>query len=219
MLSVTKFDLPELDMTDSLSVHRVLGELGPDVIINCAAYTQVDKAEADEGTACLSMVTVLVTWRMSQKRWTLYLFISRRTMSLTEQSRHLILRLMLLGRNPHMAELSWQVSVPLSIVGLVSILLRTSWLYGPGGPNFVETMLRLAKEREEMCVVDDQHGTPTYTRDLARAIFALLRGHSLDDGLIPQLLGFIIFQTVVSALGTDLRSRSLKWHVGGGLTW
>ena len=53
-------------------------------------------------------------------------------------------------------------------------LIRTSWLYGPGGRNFVETIVRLATEREELRIVDDQIGSPTYTADLAQAIFALL---------------------------------------------
>ena len=53
-------------------------------------------------------------------------------------------------------------------------ILRTSWLYGPNGKNFVETIIRLAREREELRIVADQIGTPTYTRDLAAAIFNLL---------------------------------------------
>ncbi len=190
----TKFDLPELDMTDSLSVHRVLGELGPDVIINCAAYTQVDKAEADEGTAMLvngdgpgyladvakEVDAVLVHISTD------YVFDGTKSTPYLEAD--------VVG--PQSAYGRTKLAGERAIIdsGLSEyFIIRTSWLYGPGGPNFVETMLRLAKEREEMCVVDDQHGTPTYTRDLARAIFALLRGHSLDDGVDSAAFGIYHF--------------------------
>jgi dTDP-4-dehydrorhamnose reductase len=55
-------------------------------------------------------------------------------------------------------------------------LLRTAWLYGPGGKNFVDTMLRLGKERDALDVVDDQHGSPTFTKDLARATREIVAG-------------------------------------------
>jgi dTDP-4-dehydrorhamnose reductase len=60
----------------------------------------------------------------------------------------------------------------------VVFIIRTSWLYGPGGKNFVETIIRLAKEREELRIVADQVGSPTFTVDLARAIFKLLALHT-----------------------------------------
>ncbi len=172
----TNFDLPEFDLTDEMSVHRALGDLQPNVIINCAAYTQVDKAEGNEeiamrvngnGPGCLAaaakkvgavLVHISTDYVFDGKKTSPYL----ETDAVCPQSAY--------GRT----KLAGERSVFESGLGEFYIL-RTSWLYGPGGPNFVETMLRLASERDELRVVDDQRGTPTYTRDLAQAIFSLLR--------------------------------------------
>ena len=72
-------------------------------------------------------------------------------------------------------------------------IVRTSWLYGPGGNNFVETIVRLASEREELRIVYDQVGSPTYTGDLADAIFALLAISANPQSLEPRPYGIYHF--------------------------
>ena len=79
------------------------------------------------------------------------------------------------GGPRHRVDVGWIGEQAILDSGLENyFILRTSWLYGPGGKNFVETIIRLAREREELRIVADQIGTPTYTEDLAEAIFRLL---------------------------------------------
>lgn len=178
---IIPFDLPEFDMTDRNLVLRDLGEVSPDVIINCAAYTQVDKCESEEslahkvnadGPENLAMAATqnnAVLVHVS----TDYVFDGTKTAPYLEGD----------ATNPQSAYGRTKLAGEQAIIqsGLEQyFIIRTSWLYGPGGPNFVETMLRLAGEREELGIVADQHGTPTFTYDLAKAIFILLNKSSLS---------------------------------------
>ncbi|MBE0500015.1 MAG: dTDP-4-dehydrorhamnose reductase [Desulfuromonadales bacterium] len=174
-------DLPEFDITDRVAVLHTIEELCPDVIINCAAYTQVDKCETEEALAfrvngegpgflaeaakeCDAVLVHISTD---------YVFAGDSGTPYREDDP--VGPLSVYGRSKLKGERAIIAS------GLLRyFILRTSWLYGPGGPNFVETVLRLAAEREELRIVSDQIGSPTYTGDLARAIFALLQ--KSDDG-------------------------------------
>jgi dTDP-4-dehydrorhamnose reductase len=163
------------DLGDATKVDATLGRLAPDVIVNCAAFTDVDACETREELATrvngdgpghlartahrLGSVLVHVS--------TDYVFDGCKRAPYCEddtpnpQSAY--------GRSKRAGEEAILAS------GLERwFIVRTSWLYGPGGKNFVETILRLAQEREELRVVADQIGTPTYTEDLVEAIFRLL---------------------------------------------
>lgn len=172
---VTLLDLPEFDLTDPVLVASVLGTLSPEVIVNCAAYTNVDGAESEEALAMrvngdgpgylanvarqLGAILVHIS--------TDYVFDGRKRRPYREEDP--VAPLSAYGRS----KLAGEQAIVAS--GLQRyFIIRTSWLYGPGGKNFVETMLRLASERDELRVVADQVGTPTYTGDLARAIYRLL---------------------------------------------
>jgi dTDP-4-dehydrorhamnose reductase len=165
----------DFDLGDPARVEEALDRLAPEVIVNCAAFTQVDACETQEEQAAringdgpgylagaavrLGAVLVHIS--------TDYVFDGSKRSPYTEEDwpnpRSAYGRSKLLGEEKIVAS------------GLASwFILRTSWLYGPGGKNFVETILRLAQEREELRVVADQIGTPTYTGDLAAAIFRLL---------------------------------------------
>lgn len=172
---VSNYDLPEFDLTDRGKVLAEMERLQPAVILNCAAFTNVDGCETQEelatrvngdgpgylAAAAKSVGAVLVhistDYVFSGDKGTPYLE-SDATGPLSAYGR---------------SKLAGEIAITAS--GLERyFILRTSWLYGPGGKNFVETILRLASEREELRVVADQFGSPTYTGDLAQAIYRLL---------------------------------------------
>ncbi len=172
---VLSLQRPEFDLTDPDQVDRVLERLAPEVIINCAAFTQVDACETQEDLATringdgpgylaaaakrLGAVLVHIS--------TDYVFDGCKTEPYREDDP--TNPLSAYGRSKRAGELAILES------GLTQyFIIRTSWLFGPGGKNFVETILRLAQEQEELRVVADQVGSPTYTADLAAAIFRLL---------------------------------------------
>jgi dTDP-4-dehydrorhamnose reductase len=168
-------DLPDFDLTDREQVLDALTELQPDVIINCAAYTNVDGCESEQdiafavngagpkhlAEAALACNATLVHISTD------YVFSGDKSEPYTEED----------APGPKSVYGRSKLAGEKAIIesGLDRFfIVRTSWLYGPGGKNFVETVLRLAAEREELRIVADQTGSPTMTRDLARALFNLL---------------------------------------------
>lgn len=170
---VLAFSRQELDVTDQPAVRRAVRECRPDCVINCAAYTNVDGAEEEAeravavnalgvrnlAAACREMDVVLVHFSTD------YVFDGQKSTPYTIFDRPAPLNVY--GRSKLMGE------EYLRLIGPRHYLVRTSWLFGAGGRNFVETILRLAREKGEISVVDDQRGCPTYTRDLARAVLDL----------------------------------------------
>ena len=173
--SILPLDLPGFDLTDRAQVLRIMDEAQPDVIINCAAYTNVDRCETEEALATrVNGEGVGYLAEAAQKTGatlvhisTDYVFAgSKRTPYVETDPTGPVSAY---GRSKLAGEQAILAS------GLQkSFIIRTSWLYGPNGNNFVETILRLAAEREELGIVADQVGSPTYTGDLAEAVFALL---------------------------------------------
>lgn len=172
---VVPLDLPGFDLTDRDGVVSTMETLRPEVIVNCAAYTNVDGCETNEEAALLVNGAGPGYLAEAAKKLdatlvhvsTDYVFDGRKNTPYTEED----------PVNPQSAygRSKFQGERAILESGLEKFfIVRTSWLYGPGGKNFVETILRLAQEREELRVVADQIGNPTYTRDLAEAIFRLL---------------------------------------------
>lgn len=173
----SEFDLPGFDLTLRGQVLSELGRGGFDVIINCAAYTNVDGCESEpdvahrvngDGPGYLAEAAKLSGARLVHIS-TDYVFDGKASVPYDEET----------SPSPRSAygHSKLQGEQEILASGLEKyLIIRTSWLYGPGGKNFVETMLRLASEREEVRVVDDQRGSPTYTADLAQAIFNLIEG-------------------------------------------
>lgn len=166
-------DLPELDITDLLSVQRVLTALKPAVVVNCAAYTDVDGCESNsdtamqvngEGVAFLAMITRAIGATLVQVS-TDYVFDGSKGQPYREDD--LPRPLNVYGESKLAGELNVDVNPD-------NLVVRTQWLYGLHGKNFVETMLRLGQEKDRLNVVDDQIGAPTWTVDLAKGILALL---------------------------------------------
>ena len=163
-------DVQDFDLTDAAAVKVAVREYMPDVIVHCAAYTAVDKAESEpevcarvngDGTlnvvrAALSVGAKLVYISTD------YVFSGDGEEPWTEDSPY----------NPRNVYGLSKAQGEIAVRSLMKryFLLRTSWVFGLHGKNFVKTMIRLGKEKSEIRVVDDQIGSPTYTADLARVI-------------------------------------------------
>jgi len=167
------FDLPELDITDQSGVEKIVFETRPDLIINAAAYTHVDLAEDQPGTAfqvnrdgpeCLACICHDAGIPMIHIS-TDYVFAGDASAPYREQDP--IAPLGIYGRSKAEGELRVQARLTSHII------VRTSWLYGVYGHNFVKTMLRLGRERRIIRVVGDQFGCPTSAADLAEALLRI----------------------------------------------
>ena len=167
-------DVAELDVTDAGAVRQAVAQTRAEVIVNCAAYTDVERAEEDEPTAELlnhkaagnlaaaAKATGATLFHVS----TDYVFDGTGHRPYTEAMATSPLGAY--GRT----KLAGEEAVKAS--GCRYLILRTAWLYSEYGNNFLKTMLRLTSERETLRVVFDQVGTPTYAGDLALAIFSLI---------------------------------------------
>jgi len=179
---VVGFDLPEFDLTSRAQVLDEMVRLQPAVIVNCAAFTNVDGCETQEELATrVNSVGPGFLAEAAQAIGAVLVHISTDYVFAGDKGSPYLETdptgpLSAYGRS----KLAGEAAIAAS--GLRRyLILRTSWLYGPGGKNFVETMLRLAAERDELHVVADQIGSPTYTGDLARAIYNLLAGAERPD--------------------------------------
>ncbi|MBL7967526.1 MAG: dTDP-4-dehydrorhamnose reductase [Prolixibacteraceae bacterium] len=167
-------DVAELDITNPEKVAGFLASFQPDYLVNCAAYTNVDKAEIDQETATLLNATAVgILAEQSDKTGCKMIHIStdyvfdgkgprpyKEDNPVAPQSAY--------GKTKLEGELLCLKNNPESIV------IRTSWLYSAFGNNFVKTMLRLGNERPELGVIVDQIGTPTNAADLGRAILTII---------------------------------------------
>ena len=169
-------DVAELDITNGDAVDAFVKENAVDIIVNCAAYTNVDKAESDEATAELINATAVENLAKAIKAVngtlfhisTDYVFGNEGNTPRTEDMP--LNPLGVYGRTKLRGEQA------VAAVGCKAIIIRTAWLYSEFGNNFLKTMLRLTAEREQLNVVFDQVGTPTYAGDLALAIFSIIEG-------------------------------------------
>jgi dTDP-4-dehydrorhamnose reductase len=167
-------DVAELDITNADAVMYVAKHYSIDAIINCAAYTNVDKAESDEATAELINATAVANLAAAMKEVggtlfhvsTDYVFGSEGNTPRTEEMP--LNPLGVYGRTKLHGEQAILES------GCKALIFRTAWLYSEFGNNFLKTMLRLTAEKEQLNVVFDQVGTPTYAGDLALAIFSII---------------------------------------------
>lgn len=169
-------DVAELDITNKDAVMQYVTDNNVQVIVNCAAYTNVDKAENDEAVALLINSTAVRNLAESAKSVdatlfhvsTDYVFGHEGNIPRTEDMP--INPLGVYGRTKLQGEEA------IKEVGCKAIIIRTAWLYSEFGNNFVKTMLRLTSEKESLNVVFDQVGTPTYAGDLALTIFSIIEG-------------------------------------------
>ena len=172
---VTPVGREELDLTQKEQICQVVDSIKPDIIVNAAAYTAVDKAETEKDLAkSINAIAPGILAERAEKIGATLIHIStdyvfdgtKNTPYLEEDDPN---PLGVYGRTKRAGEAAIQNT------GAQHIILRTAWVYGTYGKgNFVKTMLRLGKEREELRVVTDQIGSPTRAKDIANAIAALI---------------------------------------------
>lgn len=170
---VVAVDYDTLDITDSAAVQSFVQKHQPDVLINCAAMTNVDQCETDFETAMkVNAIGPRNLARAAREVGAKLIHVSTDyVFSGTEET----------------PRCEWDLCAPNTVYGKSKLLgeryaleqcpntfvVRTAWLYGYVGKNFVKTMLRLGKEKEQVTVVNDQHGNPTSANDLAYHLLAL----------------------------------------------
>lgn len=168
-----------LDITDEAAVCGFVGEHCVDMIVNCAAYTNVDKAEQDEATALRINTAAVANLARSGAKVihvsTDYVFSGDEHLPCREDDP--VAPRTAYGRTKLAGEQALLAEQP------DAIIFRTAWLYSEFGTNFVKTMIRLGLTKEEIGVVYDQIGTPTYALDLAGAIFAAINADTWHPGI------------------------------------
>lgn len=178
-------DVQELDISNQLAVEQFVAENKIDGIVNCAAYTAVDKAE-DNKELCttLNMVAPAYLAAAVEKRggWMIqistdYVFDGTKHTPYVESD----------TPSPDSVYGSTKLAGELGVSKFCkkTVIIRTAWLYSTFGNNFVKTMIRLGKEKPELGVIFDQIGTPTYARDLAVVIMTII-----NKGIIPGVYHF-----------------------------
>ncbi len=169
-------DLPETDITDPESVAATFDETNPDIVINCAAYTNVDGAEANPDAAFVAnAVGPEILARAARASGALLVHISTDFVfdgTLTRPYREDD------PPNPQGAYGKSKLAGELAVAAIAPqhLIVRTAWLYGPNGRNFVSTILQAAKEKGRLKVVNDQAGSPTFTGTLADFVWRLAAG-------------------------------------------
>jgi dTDP-4-dehydrorhamnose reductase len=191
---VVGFDLPELDISKAAAVLDICRQASPDVVINAAAYTAVDQAESEPelsqavnvvGPGNIAAAAIEVDARLIHISTD---FVFDGEAAAPYKSDAETNPLSVYGRTKRDGE-----QVVLDAMPENAIVVRTAWLYSKTGSNFVKTMLRLMQERNELSVVSDQMGTPTWADSLAKAVWAFASA--------PQLSGVF------------------HWTDGGQTTW
>lgn len=182
-------DIDEMDITDKISVEKVIGEAAPDVVVHCAAYTAVDAAEDNEalcrrvnadGTRNIAEVCKKLDCKMVYIS-TDYVFDGQGTRPWEpDDERH---PLNVYGQTKYEGELAVQENLSRYFI------VRIAWVFGKNGKNFVKTMLKLAETHDKLTVVNDQFGSPTYTYDLARLLVDMIQTdkygiyHATNEGI------------------------------------
>jgi dTDP-4-dehydrorhamnose reductase len=169
-MQVFAYGSAELDVTDATAVQNIVEQIKPDVVINAAAYTAVDKAESDQGAAYAVNAKGPENLAVACKKIGARLihistdFVFDAAKNTPYEAYDATNPLGVYGTSKLAGELAINKSHPEN-----SIIIRTSWVYSSHGNNFVKTMLRLMAEKPELSVVSDQIGSPTWAKGLAHA--------------------------------------------------
>lgn len=176
-------DIHELDLTNEEAVKRFIIDNEISHVVNCAAYTSVEKAEQEQALCTKINTDTVKNIAATASDYgikvihisTDYVFDGTAHTPYKESEK--VNPISTYGTTKRKGEMVLLSMCP------DAIIIRTSWLYSPYGNNFVKTMMRLGKERNELSVVCDQIGTPTYALDLAKAIYAILTARQWIPGI------------------------------------
>ncbi|MES2239789.1 MAG: dTDP-4-dehydrorhamnose reductase [Bacteroidota bacterium] len=176
-------DWQELDLCNLDHLEAEITKINPNILINCAAHTAVDKAESEYELSDVlnhQSVAIMASWSQANDCKLIhvstdYVFDGTSAVALTEEA----------STNPinvyGVTKLAGEKACLAN--NLNAIIIRTSWVYSSFGANFVKTMSRLMEERDSLNVVNDQIGSPTYAADLAQAIMTILRHSNWQAGI------------------------------------
>ena len=176
-------DVEELNICNAYEVDSFVKNFQPDYIVNCAAYTAVDKAENDVDLCRAINCDAVKNLGIAAQKYkakvihvsTDYVFDGTNNVPYTET----------MPTNPQTIYGKTKLEGEKALLSVcnTSFIIRTSWLYSSFGNNFVKTMLRLGNEQDSINVVFDQVGTPTYAADLANAIWEIITSKNTDYGV------------------------------------
>ncbi len=206
--------IASLDITHPEAICSTLSSIKPDWLINCAAYTDVDGCESNERTAFMLNAQAPGHLARACEKYgtrllhisTDYVFNGSKESPYAEDDE--TDPVSIYGKSKLAGEIAVQEGVEHYII------VRTQWLFGPHGKNFVSTILNIAKDKESITVVNDQRGSPTYSKDLARAIRTLIgceargiyhvcnRGYATWFDLAKKALEAVDLPTKVVPVGT-----------------
>lgn len=194
----------QMSITEEEEVSKIITDFKPGYVINCAAYTAVDKAESDKekafaingtATGLLAKYSLINNCRFIHIS-TDYVFDGSASSPMKED--HPVKPLNVYGESKLLGE---QLAV---MENPESIIIRTSWVYSSYGSNFVKTMIRLMNEREHLNVVNDQYGSPTYAADLAEAIMQIITSGKWKPGIYHYsnkgIISWFDFATEISSI-------------------
>jgi dTDP-4-dehydrorhamnose reductase len=203
----------DFDLTNEKETKKFISDYKPDVIVHCAAYTDVDQAEIEkelcyqvnvEGTRYIAEATKKLDAKMLYIS-TDYVFDGEgeEPFKVTDQP------------NPinYYGETKYQGEQEVQKLLEKYFIVRTSWVFGEHGDNFVKTMLELGKERDEVSVVDDQYGSPTYTSDLAELIVVMIKTnkygvyHATNEGFCSW---YEFAKEIFKAAGMDVKVKPVS---------
>lgn len=194
----------QMSITEEEEVSKIITDFKPGYVINCAAYTAVDKAESDKekafaingtATGLLAKYSLINNCRFIHIS-TDYVFDGSASSPMKEDQP--VKPLNVYGESKLLGE---QLAV---MENPKSIIIRTSWVYSSYGSNFVKTMIRLMNEREHLNVVNDQYGSPTYAADLAEAIMQIITSGKWKPGIYHYsnkgIISWFDFATEISSI-------------------
>jgi dTDP-4-dehydrorhamnose reductase len=214
---IIALDRSKLDLEqDAETIASAIAKQRADWVVNCAAYTQVDKAESEAERAFAVNRDAAGAIARGVKEYggkllhvsTDFIFDGDQNVPYREEDTAGPLNIY--GQSKHEGELAVLEACPNAVI------LRTAWVYGAHGHNFVKTILRLAAERDELSVVDDQYGTPSWTRDIAATMLTLIRYdaqgiyHYTNEGVASWYDFAVAIIEIASELDATLKAKTIK---------